>query len=456
MPDPADILRETHEQAVAELCDWLSIPGISTKPAHAADVRLGADWARDWLDRAGLDATVVETGGHPAVIARTTPDPDKPTVLIYGHHDVQPEGDLRTWTDPPFQPTVRDGNVYARGSADNKGQVFLQMRAVAAHLAATGSCPCNVICVIEGEEEVGSPNLAPLLESHRDTLGCDVVMISDTPLYRPGQPAISHGVRGNIGLEVTLTGPNRDLHSGIYGGSVPNPVHALARVIAALHDGQGRVAVPGFYDDVEEQPAWERDAWARLAFDDAGYAAEVGCPLTGEVGQTTLQRRWARPTLECNGITGGYQGPGSNTIVPTRASVKITGRMVPGQSARALQTALAAHIRSVAGPDVTVEIRERERPADAYRVDPSHPAIPAARTALRETYGVEPVDIREGLSLPILNDFRRILGAETVLMGFCDPDCNAHSFDEFMSIDDLLRGSIAGARFLAEFARARS
>ncbi len=447
-------LEAAHADAVAALCDLLRIPGISTDPAHVGDVVRSARWVEDYLSRIGFRTEIWPTQGHPAVFGEwDRAGTSAPTVLVYGHHDVQPTGDLRLWSSPPFEPTIRDGRVIARGAADDKGQVFAQILAVQAWLRTAGRLPVNLKFLIEGEEEIGSPNLPTLLREKRDQLRCDVVVVSDTPMWKPGRPTISLGTRGLMGLEVKVIGPNRDLHSGMYGGSVPNPIDVLCRMLAALHDAKKMVTVPNFYADVKPIDQKLREEWKKLHFDDEVEARSLGCGLSGEEGSSTLERRWVRPTLEINGITGGYQGPGSNTIVPSWASAKITCRLVPDQDPNGLARRLMEHLKELAPPFVRVEFTPRKVNSPAYSIDPDHPGLAAARSAYRDVYGVEPVCVREGLTLPILPAFKSLLGADTILMGFCDPDCRAHSFDEFFDSIDLLRGARTAARFLEEFAR---
>jgi acetylornithine deacetylase/succinyl-diaminopimelate desuccinylase-like protein len=397
----------------------------------------------------GLKTEIWPTPGHPAVFAELkSPNANALTLLIYGHHDVQPTGDLSLWSSSPFEPRVdANGRIVARGSADNKGQFFLQILAVEAWLKTVGRLPVNVKFLIEGEEEIGSPNLPGLLEAKREELRCDLVVASDTPVWRVGRPAISLGTRGITGLEVKVTGPNRDLHSGMYGGSVPNPIDVLCRMLAGLHNEQKQVTVPNFYDEVKPIPAGLRAEWARLDADVQDDARKLECSLDGEAGVNTLERRWLRPTLEFNGITGGYQGPGSNTIVPSCASAKITCRLVPDQDPVKIQIALRDHLKSLAPAGVKVEFTLRKIGSPAYSIDANHPALNAAARVFKDVYEVEPVRIREGVTLPILPAFRSILGAETVLLGFCDPECQAHSFDEFFDSRDLLLGARTAARF---------
>lgn len=448
-------LTQSQPAAVDALCELLRIESISTDPAYKPAVAKSVEWTAGYLSEIGLKTEIWPTAGQPAVFAEWNGAPGAPTVLIYGHHDVQPTGDLSKWTSPPFEPRVDStGRIFARGSADNKGQFFLQIRAVEAWLKTAGILPVNVKFLIEGEEEIGSPNLAALLQQKQKQLKCDLVVVSDTPLWRPGKPAISLGTRGITGLEMKVTGPNRDLHSGIFGGSVPNPIAVLCRVLTALHDAQKQVTVPGFYDDVVEMPRELREAWRAMEGEVAHEARDIDCAFSGEAGYSTLEQRWSRPTLEFNGITGGYQGPGSNTIVPSWASAKITCRLVPNQNPERIQQQLAEHLRKLCPPEVKLEFLLRKTGARPYSIDPNHPALAAAAKVLKDVYEVEPVRVREGLSLPILPMFKDILAADTVLLGFCHPACNAHSFDEFFDSVDLLRGARSAARFLAEIAPA--
>lgn len=448
-------LDQTAGDAVQDLCDFLRIPSISTQSQHTGDVQASAQWVLNWLTQAGLKAELWPTAGHPAVYVEWLGAPGKPTVLLYGHHDVQPTGELAKWTSPPFEPTIRNGVIYARGSADDKGQVFAQMRAVAGWLKATGQCPVNVKMLIEGEEEIGSPNLPALLQQRKDRLRCDVVALSDSDLYGPGQPCLPLGTRGVFGMEIKVIGPLRDLHSGLYGGSVPNPIAVLVRILAQLHDDRRHIAVPGFYDDVAEVSPLERESWKTLPVDEAHEMAELGCGLTGEEGYSTLERRWMRPTLEFNGITGGYQGPGTNTIVPSWASVKITCRIVPDQDPQRLAKAIEQYVYSLAPQGVRVEVATNQRGTRAYSCDPNHPAMHAAARAFQAVYGKAPLKVRNGATLPILPEFKKILGADSVLLGFCQPNCQAHSPDEFFSMADLNLGTRTAAKFLEEYANER-
>lgn len=422
------------------------IPSISTRPEHRDDVAAAARWARDLCRRIGLAAELHATAGHPVVCAGHCHAPGAPTCLVYGHLDVQPEGDLSLWQSGPFEPTVRDGWLYCRGAADNKGQLLVHLRAAAAWLAVEKKLPINLKFLIECEEEIGSPSLGPFLEQHRERLACDQILISDTGLYADGWPTITVGTRGILSREVRVTGPKHDLHSGSFGGTVANPVHVLAGLLAGLHDADGRVTIPGFYDDVVELSPAERERIRALPLDEAAYAAELGVPrVWGERGYSTNERRWVRPTLEVNGIYGGFAGAGSSTIIPRSAGAKISLRLVPEQRGARIGPAFDAALRARCPDTVRLEIVDRGY-ADAYVAPLDSPAMAAAQAALRSAFGREPALVREGGSLPILPRFKRMLGADSLLLGFASPHCNAHGPNEKVRLEDLDRGAEAVAR----------
>lgn len=431
-----------------ELFDLLRIASISAKPDHAADVRKAAEWTRDRVQRAGLTARIVETAGHPAVIAEGPQKPGRPTLLLYGHYDVQPEGDLSLWHTGPFEPTVRDGAVIARGAADDKGQMLCGLFAAEAWQQAGGGLPINFKCLLEGEEEVGSPNLAPLVKEHAQALACDYVLIHDTAKYSADQPAITTATKGLVYKEIILTGPGKDLHSGSYGGQMANPATELARLLATFHDDKGRVTIPGFYDDVAPLSDAEREQIKQLPFSEAEFLAEVGSPaIWGEAGFTTIERRWARPTFEVNGIYGGYMGPGSSTIVPSRAGAKVSMRLVANQKADAIERAFEEAVRMRCPKTVRLEIKSHAS-CDPFMANLESPGIKAAREAVRLGFGKPPVMIREGGSLPILPMFKQTLGADCLMLGYCLPTCNAHSPNEFFHLSDLEGGSRATAALI--------
>lgn len=447
-------LESQRAQSLAALCELLSIPSVSADSRHRADCRRAAEWVRTKLADAGLTTELVETPGHPIVYAASTAVPGAPTVLVYGHYDVQPPDPLALWTTPPFEPTVRDGRLYARGATDDKGQVFTHILSAAAWMRVTGGLPVNLKFVVEGEEEVGSNNLDDFLAARREQLRCDVAIISDTAQYGDGVPAITYGLRGIVAAEVTVHGPDRDLHSGVFGGAIANPVNALCRMIAALHDEAARVPIPGFYDDVLPLTDDERAEFAALPFDAAEFCRSVGVSQShGEAGFTTLEQRWARPTCDVNGIMGGYQGEGPKTIIPAQAKAKITCRLVPNQDPHKIVAALEAFLRRQAPPGVRVEFQSYHG-APAVLCDRSSRYMAAAREAIRRGFGREPVLIREGGSIPVVGSLKQILGVDTLLLGWGRNSDNLHSPNEHFHLDDFHRGTAASAALWGAIAAA--
>ncbi|HUF76025.1 MAG TPA: dipeptidase, partial [Longimicrobiales bacterium] len=437
MPDAQSFIDANLGRFRAELYDFLRIPSVSAKPEHAGDTRRAAEWLAEKLAAAGLESEVVETAGHPIVLGEWRGAPGAPTVLIYGHYDVQPPEPLDEWTSPPFEPTERDGRVYARGSADDKGQLYMHVKALEAHLATSGSLPVNVVVLAEGEEEVGSQNLVPFIEAHAERLACDHVLISDTEMFAEGLPSLLFSLRGLAYLEVHVKGARSDLHSGGYGGAVTNPGNALAKIIASLHDEQGRVALPGFYDDVVEWDAETRAEIASLPWDDEEFRAELQVPeLRGEAGYGTLERLWIRPTCDVNGMLCGYTGEGAKTVLPNRAMAKVSFRLVPDQTPARVRELFEAHVRRVAPPGVTVEVRELHggRPWKA-RIEGK--GFEAAGAALEEAFGKKPVLMGGGGSIPVVVDFEEKLHATALLVGFSLPGSNLHAPDEWMPIDNF-------------------
>ena len=425
---------------LAQLFDFLRFPSVSTDPARADDVSACGEWLYGKFVSIGLFAEVHGTPGHPVIFARSQPRAGRPTVLIYGHYDVQPADPLDLWTSPPFEPSLADGIITARGAADNKGQIMAHVLGVEAALAAGGELPVNVLFVVEGEEEIGSPNLGAFLAQRGEELRCDVVVISDSTMIAPGVPTLTYGLRGIGCVEVRVTGPAVDLHSGIYGGAVQNPITALARLLATLHDPEGRIAIPGFYDAVEPLRDWERNAWSALPLTDARLLEITGSPaLAGEPGYTSLERMWARPTVEINGIGGGYQGEGTKTVIPHSAFAKLTFRLVPGQKALEAIRQVAGHLRENAAPGVHVEVVEGHH-GDPYITDPLSGFGKAAQRALAATFQREVAVIREGGSIPIVQSFKEILGVDTLLLGLALPDCRAHSPNENFPVANFEAG----------------
>jgi acetylornithine deacetylase/succinyl-diaminopimelate desuccinylase-like protein len=445
---------DEHEQRISdELFDFLRIPSVSARSEHRGDVAHAAEWVADSLRKAGLSAEVIPTGGHPVVLGEWRGAPEgAPTVLIYGHYDVQPPEPLELWTSPPFEPTERDGNIYARGSVDDKGQLFLHIKALEAHLRTRGHLPVNVVFLAEGEEEVGSENLTPFVEANVERLRADAVVISDSTMFAPGIPSILSSLRGLMYLQLDVQAANSDLHSGAYGGAVPNPATELARIIASFHDEHGRVLIPGFYDRVREWEPAVRDQIRELPFSDDEFRDGVGAPaLHGETGYSTLERIWTRPTCEVNGLLSGYTGEGAKTVLPAKAMAKVSCRLVPDQDPHEIGRLLEAHVRSVVPAGVRVEVTHMHG-GHPWRAELQGPLFDAARRALTAAFGREPVITGEGGSIPVVADFQRMLGAPVLLVGFGLPGENAHAPDEWMSRENFEKGMRAIAALWDELA----
>jgi acetylornithine deacetylase/succinyl-diaminopimelate desuccinylase-like protein len=440
-------LKADHDAALAELFEFMKFQSVSADPAHGGDVRRCAEWLAALLTRDGFTASVEETGGHPAVVARWQKAPDAPTVLVYGHYDVQPALMEDGWASDPFEPQLRKGRICGRGASDDKGQLFCHVAGLRAHLRAVGKLPVNVIMLFEGEEESGSDNLESYLVAKRDQLACDAVIVSDTAQYAGGRAALTYGLRGLTYLEVTLTGPNRDLHSGTLGGVVANPATALARMVGLLLDESGRVNVPGFYDDVKPLEQWERDAWAKLNYDEAALAAELGVTdLFGEPGYTAVERMWARPTLDVNGIWSGYTGEGAKTVIPSVAGAKLSCRLVPDQEPDKIAELVERRLRLSCPPGLTMEVKHLHG-AKPVLLPSEGKFVDCAKAAVGAAWGEDPVFIREGGSIPVVETFVRVLDAPVVLMGFGRPDDRIHGPDERFHLEDFHRGMEASARF---------
>jgi len=425
----------------AELDEFLKIPSVSARTEHNADTRRCADWLAARLHAAGLTATVYPTAGHPVVVGEWRgAGPGAPTVLVYGHYDVQPAEPLELWTSPPFQPTVRDGKLHARGSVDDKGQLYIHVKAAEALLKVRGKLPVNLVVLAEGEEEVGSEHLADFVARQAKLLACHAVVISDSSMFAPGQPSILSSLRGLAYFQLDVTGPSTDLHSGSYGGAVVNPTMALARILASLHDARGRVAIKGFYDRVRPWDSRSRAAIRKLRFRDADFRRETGAPaLGGEAGFSTLERIWTRPTCEVHGTLSGYTGEGAKTVLPSKAMAKVSFRLVPDQDPAQVDKQFRAHIKRVAPKGVVVKITTMHG-GKPWRAELSGPLYDAARHALTAAFGKEPVTVGEGGSIPVVNDFARILRAPVLLMGFGLPGENAHAPDEWISVANFTKG----------------
>lgn len=432
--------------------EFLRFRSVSTKPDHAPEMRACAEWIAALLQRGGFRAAVEETGGHPAVLARGPEVPGRPTVLIYGHYDVQPEEPVEHWTTPPFEPALRNGRVFARGATDNKGQILAHILGAIRILKSEGTLPVNLVFLVEGEEEVGSTHLGEFLRAHRDKLRCDIVAISDTGMIAEGHPTLTQSLRGIAAMELILRGPAMDLHSGIFGGAVVNPAAALVRMLATLHDREQRVAVPGFYDDVIPPGTAEREALAALPVSDSDFLRETGAPLLGgEAGYTTVERIGIRPTAEINGLTSGYQGEGTKTVLPSLASAKLTFRLVPNQNPEHVLDLVEKHLQSVLVPGVEMQII-RGHGGLPYVIDTRSPWCAAALRALEATFGRPPALMREGGSIPIVQTFRDILGADTLLLGLAAPDCRAHAPDENFPLASFDAGIRLHGHLLRELA----
>ena len=433
-------IESNQDRFLSELFDWLRIPSVSADSRHKDDVRKAAEFVAHKLKEAGADnVQLMETKGHPIVYGEKMIDPGKPTVLVYGHYDVQPPDPLNLWNSPPFEPTVRDGKIYARGACDDKGQVYMHVKAFEI-MMKHNKLACNIKFMIEGEEEVGSENLGTFVKENRSRLKADVILISDTSLISLDQPSITAGLRGLSYMEVEVTGPNRDLHSGVYGGAVANPVNVLSRMIASLHDQDGRVNIPGFYDKVAQLTPAERKALNEAPFDLNEYKKELGIQeVTGEHGYTTLERTGIRPTLDVNGIWGGYIGEGAKTVLPAKAHAKISMRLVPNQDPQEISTLFAKHFASIAPKTVSVKVIAHHGGEPAVTPTDSV-AFRAASKAFEEVWGKKPIPTRDGGSIPIVALFKKELGLDTVLMGFgLDTDA-LHSPNEHYGIKNFLIG----------------
>ena len=439
--------------ALESFLTFLRFPSISTDPDRREDVLACATWLNTWLNENGLQSALHPTAGHPIVLARNRHQPGRRTVLIYGHYDVQPVDPLDLWITPPFAPRIADGLVFARGAADNKGQIFSHLLGITETLKEVGDLPVNLLVLIEGEEEIGSIHLEEFLLTHRNELACDVIAISDTGMIAPGVPTFTYGLRGIAALEVRVTGPATDLHSGIYGGAVANPATVLARLVASLHHPDGRVAVPGFYDEVIPLEPWEREAWARLPFGDAQILTATGSPaIAGEAGFTTTERLWGRPTAEVNGLASGFQGVGTKTVLPSLAMAKLTFRLVPGQTPRVILEQVSAHLRSLCPPGVSLELLGGHS-GEPYATDPHSSDGQAAQRALQEVFPDNDLAIiREGGSIPIVNTFKRILGADTLLLGLALPDSRMHAPNENFPLAHLDAGCRLNRALLVQLA----
>lgn len=436
----------------AELDDFLRIASVSAKSEHVPDMKHAAEWLADRMREAGLEARIEPTAGHPIVVGEYRgAGADAPTVLVYGHYDVQPVEPLDEWTSPPFEPEVRDGRLYARGSVDDKGQLYLHLKAIEAHMKTRGSLPVNVVVLAEGEEEVGSEHLMPFIEANQDHLACDYVVISDTGMVAEGVPTIGTSLRGLAYLEIHVKGPKTDLHSGQYGGAVVNPATALGRIIATMHDDSWRITIPGFYDDVDPMEDY-RAKLRDVPFDHAGLRDDTGSEEVGEEGFSSPERLWIRPTAEVNGLLSGYTGEGAKTVLPAKAMAKVSFRLVPDQDPKRIEELVTRHVHDVAPQGVQVEVRALHG-GQAWRATLGSELYAAAERALGEAWGRDVVYAGEGGSIPIVPRFEEILDAPVLLMGFGLPGQNAHAPDEWMSVENFEKGTHAAARLWDELAK---
>jgi acetylornithine deacetylase/succinyl-diaminopimelate desuccinylase-like protein len=448
--NPLDYARAHRDRSLKELQEFLSIPSVSTQDAHKADIERAATWLVGQLLAAGfLRAEVLPTPGHPVVVAEwLAAGPGAPTVLIYGHYDVQPPDPLEEWRTPPFEPTVVGNDLFARGAADDKGQLYIHVKAAQAFKETTGLPPVNLKCIFEGEEEIGSPSLEPFIRQHAGQLAADVAVISDTHILSKDQPSIVYALRGLAYVEVEVTGPDHDLHSGTYGGAVHNPLNALCSMIAKLQDPEGHIAIPGFYDKVRALSPEERAELAKVPFDREAWLQEAGVTSDwGEPDYTIVERATARPTLDVNGIWGGYIQPGAKTVLPSKASAKISMRLVPDQEPAEIAGLIQDYFAQIAPPTVQVQVRNLGG-GDGAIVRRDSPAMQAAFRAYAESFGQEPVFVRIGGSIPVVATFQKVLGVETILMGFGLPDDRLHSPNEKFHLPNFYRGIDTVLRFL--------
>jgi len=451
---PDQVLERTREQGLRDLEAFLRIPSVSSQPEHAESVRRAAAHLAEQYERTGLEhAQVLPTAGHPVVYADWLRAPGKPTILVYGHYDVQPVDPLEGWVSPPFEPAQRDGQLFARGASDDKGQIAIHWQAIGALMEATGELPLNVKLIAEGEEEIGSPHFLEFVQSHRERLRADACLVSDTAMAARGFPAITYGLRGLIYFELRVETATTDLHSGSYGGIAPNPVQALSDILARLKDAQGRVLIPGFYDGVRPLTEEERRQFQRAPFDQAHVRSSFGLEtIWGEPGFSPHERTWGRPSLDVNGIWGGYQGPGSKTIIPALAAAKLSCRLVPDQNPARVGAALTRFIRSVAPAYARVTVEPLGGPVQPWITPIGHPLMQAAQRALTRVYGVEPVFIRAGGSIGAVEAMTQTLEAPCLLVGFVLPDSGAHAPNERLDLESFELGRRAAVSLWEELA----
>jgi len=457
MENIVDYINTSRDRYVEELKAYLAIPSISALPEHAKDVRACAEWTVAEMTRIGLQQVrLIETPGHPVVYGEWLGAEGAPTILFYGHYDVQPVDPLELWESPPFEATVRDGELYARGSADDKGQVFMHFKAIEAHLKQNGRLPVNMKIILEGEEEVGSSHLDDFIRAHTSELAADVVVISDSPMFDRGIPSICYGLRGLAYFQIDLRGTKSDLHSGSFGGAVANPAMVLAQVLAQMKDRGGRIKIPGFYDDVRELREEERAEFKKLPFNETRYRKELGAPkLFGESGYSTLERVWGRPTFEVNGLLSGFTGDGAKTVIPAVAMAKVSMRLVPDQDPDTIARLFEEYVRKVAPKTVEIKVT-RMHGGKPWMTAFDNPYVQAAGRAIEKGFGKTPVFNREGGSIPVVATFQELLGLPSVLFGIGLPDENAHAPNEKLDLGNFHGGVIASAYLYDEISRARA
>src|SRR5579871_3355277 len=451
-----DFINTNRDRYINELKQFLAIPSISAIPAHSGDVRRCAEWTADEMRRVGLEnVRLVDTPGNPVVYGDWLHAPRAPTILFYGHYDVQPVDPVNLWESPPFEATVRDGEIYARGAADDKGQVFMHFKAIEAHLKQTGSLPVNMRLIIEGEEEVGSENLDNFVRANKSQLDADVVVISDSAMFDRGVPSICYSLRGLVYFQIDLRGTKSDLHSGVFGGAVANPNMVLAQILAQMKDRGGRIKIPGFYDDVVALTDEERTAWTKLPFNEKQYRKDLGAPkLFGESGYTTLERVWGRPTFEVNGLLGGFTGEGAKTVIPAVAMAKVSMRLVPNQHPDKIAEVFEAYLKKIAPKTVELKVT-RMHGGKPWLTAYDNPYVQAAGRAIEQGFGKSPVFCREGGSIPVVSTFQEELGLPSVLFGVGLPDENAHAPNERLDLSNFHNGIVASAILYGEIAKTK-
>jgi acetylornithine deacetylase/succinyl-diaminopimelate desuccinylase-like protein len=455
-PTVIDFINTNRDRYLEELGQFIAIPSVSGLPEHAADVRRCAEWTAEHLRTVGLqNVRVIDTAGHPIVYADHLNAPGAPTVLFYGHYDVQPVDPVDQWTSPPFEATVRDNELFARGATDDKGQLFVHIKAIEAHLRQNGGLPINAKVIFEGEEEIGSPNLDQFIRDHKDELACDVVVISDTPMFEKGVPSICYGLRGLSYFQIDLRGTVSDLHSGSFGGAVANPAFVLAQVLAQMKDRSGRIKIPGFYDDVRELTGREREELKRLPFNEKQYKKALEAPkLHGETGFSTLERVWARPTFEVNGLLSGFTGDGAKTVIPATAMAKVSMRLVPNQDPDKIAALFDSYVKKITPKTVELKVT-RMHGGKPWMTELDNAYVQAATRAIETGFNRTPVYTREGGSIPVVSTFQAELNAPTLLFGFGLPDENAHAPNEKLDLGNFYNGIAASAYLYEEIAKTR-